>query len=423
MSDSAKLETKVLDWEEDDFEEFEDLRKGVAPMTDDSKKAAAPKSMNDTDENKKWDDDDIDELFPSLLSKEISFKHTNEVAPVGLTTSRTLKKSRARQESELAEREKLLAQKEFAIAQRKKALDGLTDALRNPDAKAVKKYKMLEDSSKAVDKMFKDIQDEEGAGTGADDEKYAGAAVAEFSAWMDLHKASKSVALYDLREREMKIKEREAAIKLQETQLEVSRTKMRRSRRSSIARMMAPNVSVKEVEEKEETESAKVLAVRQRARRRASIQATYDKAKGSNATMEEAKQLLVEAALKVAKAEETEESEMLGADHDDHDEAMTPASPPKASRARKGSTNLPYTPRQNDKVDAALAAEVNDAGVDVYLKRLAMKGKKKRNKNMYQLGNGKKIIVRVVHKVVVASLKDGPAHWVPVLQLLKDEAA
>ena len=50
--------------------------KGVAPMTDDSKKAAAPKSMNDTDENKKWDDDDIDELFPSLLSKEISFKHS-----------------------------------------------------------------------------------------------------------------------------------------------------------------------------------------------------------------------------------------------------------------------------------------------------------------------------------------------------------
>jgi len=418
VSEPAKQEAKV-DYEEDDFEEFENLHKGVANMDTTSKPSLnrqVTTSMFDLQEAKKWDDDDIDDDFTAVLSKEIDFKNSNETAPVGLATNKTLKKSRARQEAELDERERACGQKEFAIAQRKKALDGLTQALRNPDKKAVKKYKMLEDSSKAVDKMFFDIQDEEGAGGGADDEKYAAAAGAEFSAWMDQHTKPHRATLYDLKERELKITEREVAIKLQEQDLEASRTKMRRTRRSSIARMMAPNVSASEQKEKEEDETEKVLAVRQRARRRASITMIYNKSKESGASMEEAKKLVVEAALNVAQAEEAEEAEILGVEADEQDVATTP------SRKRKGSTNLPYVPK-NDAIDKAFAKAINEAGIDVYIKRIPMKGKKKRGKNMYQLGNGKKIIVRVVHKVVVASLKDGPAHWSPAIKLLQDEAA
>lgn len=410
---SSKTEAVSLNLEEDDFEEFEDRNK-VFQKKEEDVKEAPQLGIKIIEEEKKWDDDDIDELFPALLKQEISFQGASYVQPVGYTANLPIKKSRARQEAELLEREKKVSQQEFVVAQRKKALEGLTHALRDPSAKAVKSFeKKLEDSQKAVDLLFKEIHEHEDMHQG-EEEHYQSAAAAEYAAWMTEHKATASAAAYNLREREILLAERERALKVQESLLTETRSKMKRSRRSSVTKMMAANTTLEDVMKKEEEESKKVLRVRQKARRRASIQATYDKVKGEGASVEQAQKLLVQAALSVARAEETEEHELLGDDEKHEDEAA-----PSSAKSK----NLPYLAHKGDKIDAAVADELNKNQFDVSLKLIPHhKGKKGRNRNIYQLGNGTKIFVRVVHKVVVATRKHGQTHWAPLLTLLKELA-
>jgi len=113
--------------------------------------------------------------------------------------------------------------------------------------------------------------------------------------------------------------------------------------------------------------------------------------------------LVVKEAIKLAAQEEDDECNM------GLDELFTEELPEE----EKNWKYLPYNPIPNDEVDEALAEQLNIWEIDVNIKRLKGKNKKKqakskkKNKIIYRLGK-KKYIVRFIHGVLLCKELNPP---------------
>jgi hypothetical protein len=153
-------------------------------------------------------------------------------------------------------------------------------------------------------------------------------------------------------------------------------------------------------EKKRERERAEQqLSEMQNIRRRASILGLQKKLAGESGrrlSNVEKTNLVVEEAIKLA-AQEDDEEASLGLD-----DLITEELPEE----EKSWKYLPYNPIPNDEVDEALAEQLNIWEIDVNIKRLKGKNKKKqakkgkKNKIIYKVGK-KKYIVRFIHGVLL----------------------
>jgi hypothetical protein len=130
---------------------------------------------------------------------------------------------------------------------------------------------------------------------------------------------------------------------------------------------------------------------------------------------------VVDAAVELAKQEEQEDQELgigklFGNDEEEEEQ--------------KKWKYLPYIAIAGDEVDEALAEQVNIYEIDVNIKRIVQKGKKKKkNKILYKI-NKKKYAVRYIHNVLlvkqtVADKKDPKkksTKWVELIPMLRELA-
>merc|ERR1712130_259407 len=107
-------------------------------------------------------------------------------------------------------------------------------------------------------------------------------------------------------------------------------------------------------------------------------------------------ELVVKEAIKLAAQEE----------HEEEDIGIAGLFEEELNEEEKNWKYLPYNPIPNDEVDEALAEQLNIWEIDVNIKRLKGKNKKKqakkgkKNKIIYKLGK-KKYIVRFIHGVLL----------------------
>jgi len=164
-----------------------------------------------------------------------------------------------------------------------------------------------------------------------------------------------------------------------------------------------------EQKNKEKEVAEQQLTEMQNIRRRASIIGLQKKLGSDDAgklSNVDKTKLVVSEAIKLAQQEEVEEAN-IGLD-----ELFTEDLPEE----EKNWKYLPYNPIPNDEVDEALAEQLNIWEIDVNIKRLKGKNKKKqakkgkKNKIIYKLGK-KKYIVRFIHGVLLCKQlgKDAPA--------------
>jgi len=185
----------------------------------------------------------------------------------------------------------------------------------------------------------------------------------------------------------------------------------------------------KEVEKTpEEKEKAKdivsqQLSEMQNIRRRASILGLQKKLgteSGRKLSNVDKTKLVVSEAIKLA-AQEEEEEKNMGLD------ALFDANLPEEEKNWK---YLPYNPIPNDEVDEALAEQLNIWEIDVNIKRLKGKNKKKgakkgkKNKIIYKVAK-KKYVVRFIHGVLLckqigkgAPAKGGFQELIPLLRVV-----
>merc|ERR1712025_538135 len=162
-----------------------------------------------------------------------------------------------------------------------------------------------------------------------------------------------------------------------------------------------------EEQKKRERERAEQqLADMQNIRRRASIISLQKKLgdeSGRRLSNVEKTSLVVKEAIKLAAQEEDDEASM------GLDELFTEELPEE----EKNWKYLPYNPIPNDEVDEALGEQLNIWEIDVNIKRLKGKNKKKqakskkKNKIIYRLGK-KKYIVRFIHGVLLCKQLNPP---------------
>merc|ERR1712165_271237 len=141
---------------------------------------------------------------------------------------------------------------------------------------------------------------------------------------------------------------------------------------------------------KEKEVASQQLTEMQNIRRRASIiglQKKLESESGRRLSNVDKTKLVVSEAIKLAQQEDEEEANM-GL------ESLFSEELPEEEKSWK---YLPYNPIPNDEVDEALAEQLNIWEIDVNIKRL--KGKKKK-KIIYKLGK-KKYIVRFIHGVLL----------------------
>merc|ERR1712038_1856153 len=148
---------------------------------------------------------------------------------------------------------------------------------------------------------------------------------------------------------------------------------------------------------KEKEVASQQLTEMQNIRRRASIiglQKKLESESGRRLSNVDKTKLVVSEAIKLAQQEEEEETNM-GL------ESLFSAELPEEEKNWK---YLPYNPIPNDEVDEALAEQLNIWEIDVNIKRLTRRRKKKnRNakmKDIYRV-NDKKYIVRFIHGVLL----------------------
>lgn len=141
------------------------------------------------------------------------------------------------------------------------------------------------------------------------------------------------------------------------------------------------------------------LAEMQNIRRRASIIGLQKKLVaegGRRLSNVEKTKLVVDEAIKLAAQEEKEEANM----------GLSELFTEELPEEEKSWKYLPYNPIPNDEVDEALAEQLNIWEIDVNIKRLKGKNKKKqskkgrKNKIIYKVGK-KKYIVRFIHGVLL----------------------
>lgn len=163
------------------------------------------------------------------------------------------------------------------------------------------------------------------------------------------------------------------------------------------------------------------LAQMQMIRRRASIIGLKEKLtneSGRRLSSVEKTDAIVTEALKIAKQEDDEE-EMLG---------LAGLFEEELPEEEKSWKYLPYNPVQGNSVDEALAEQLNIWEIDVNIKRLKnkskkRKGKKSKTKDIYRLNN-KKYIVRFIHGVLLckelnsSGAKKGFQEVIPLLRTI-----
>jgi hypothetical protein len=162
-----------------------------------------------------------------------------------------------------------------------------------------------------------------------------------------------------------------------------------------------------EAEKKREKERAEQqLAEMQNIRRRASIIGLQKKLVGDSGrrlSNVEKTALVVKEAIKLAAQEEDEEAS-IGLDELFNEELP---------EEEKNWKYLPYNPIPNDEVDEALAEQLNIWEIDVNIKRLKGRNKKKqakskkKNKIIYKVGKSK-YIVRFIHGVLLCKQLNAP---------------
>jgi len=154
-----------------------------------------------------------------------------------------------------------------------------------------------------------------------------------------------------------------------------------------------------EEKRKERERNEQQLAEMQNIRRRANIIGLQKKLvgeKGRRLSNVEKTTLVVKEAIKLAAQEETEEQSM----------GLTENFTEELPEEEKSWKYLPYNPIPNDEVDEALGEQLNIWEIDVNIKRLKGKNKKKqakkgkKNKIVYRVGK-KRYIVRFIHGVLL----------------------
>jgi len=177
-----------------------------------------------------------------------------------------------------------------------------------------------------------------------------------------------------------------------------------------------------EQKKREKDVAEQQLTEMQNIRRRASIIGLQKKLASENgrrlSNVDKTK-LVVSEAIKLAQQEEEEETSM-GL------EALFTEELPEEEKNWK---YLPYNPIPNDEVDEALAEQLNIWEIDVNIKRLKGKNKKKqakkgkKNKIIYKLGK-KKYIVRFIHGVLLCKQlgKDAKGGFQELIPLLRKVA-
>jgi len=173
--------------------------------------------------------------------------------------------------------------------------------------------------------------------------------------------------------------------------------------------------------QKDKETAGQQLIEMQNIRRRASIIGLQKKLvseSGRKLSNVDKTKLVVSEAIKLAAQEEAEEKDMGLA------ELFTAELPEE----EKNWKYLPYNPIPNDEVDEALAEQLNIWEIDVNIKRLKGKNKKKqakkgkKNKILYKFGK-KKYVVRFIHGVLLckqqgkgAPAKGGFQELIPLLR-------
>lgn len=179
----------------------------------------------------------------------------------------------------------------------------------------------------------------------------------------------------------------------------------------------------KALEEAQEDQAQQDMLAMQELRRRShavGLQKKMKSEEGRRLSQVEKNAYVVDAAVELAKQEEQEDQELGIGKLFDQDE----------EEEQKKWKHLPYIAIAGDEVDEALAEQVNIYEIDVNIKRIVQKGKKKKkNKILYKI-NKKKYAVRYIHNVLlvkqtVADKKDPKkksTKWVELIPMLRELA-
>jgi len=173
-------------------------------------------------------------------------------------------------------------------------------------------------------------------------------------------------------------------------------------------------------EEKEIALKEAELSEMQTIRRRASVIGLKEKitkeriTSGRKTTNAEETNIIVQEAIKLAKQEEEEEAQ-LGFEDSKEDEELP--------EEEKNWKYLPYVAVSGSEVDEALAEQLNIYEIDVDIKRLSKKRKKKgKTKDIYRIKD-KKYIVRYIHGVLLSrELTGGKSTFEELIPLLRKVA-
>jgi len=170
----------------------------------------------------------------------------------------------------------------------------------------------------------------------------------------------------------------------------------------------AEGMKKSDAQKKAESErAAQQLTEMQNIRRRASILGLQKKLVGESGrrlSNVEKTELVVKEAIKLAAQEEAEEASM----------GLDTLFVEELPAEEKNWKYLPYVPIPNDEVDEALGEQLNIWEIDVNIKRLKGKNKKrqhkkgKKNKIIYKVGKKKRYVVRFIHGVLLCKQLNPP---------------
>jgi len=394
----------VADLEDEDY--FEEFDFGVGQ---EGEKMETDQKDDDEEifgEAEKWDDDDIEEDFATILKAELKISEKADDFDIDVITkqeiaTREAKRLKKKQRKEaMCVKELQLLKQEKLLEQRKKVYIAYTlDAVTVTEEKKAnrRKGKNKDKEKEEVQNYFKDLI------TGSDLPTPEASKEEFLNDLKSIVRKDKGIPMSMQREN---LSDKDKELKRKEKYLAAQHERFLKHRRNQVAKLLSATAAEDEVKTREEKETIKAIGVRQNKRRLASLVIGQDKAQNmTDVTKEDMDKIVLHHAQEVAFCEGIEERELFGSD--------------TTKVKSKSKKCLPYKAVAGDIIDVgvgeALAADKFNCGFA--LNKDAGKFEKFANTREYVLEDNSIVRVKLVHKVVLATATDDNT-WTPLVRFL-----
>lgn len=400
--------------DEDFFEEFDlDTCAGEKMEVEDTKEEDDEEIFGEAE---KWDDDDIEEDFSSILKHELKISETADDFDIDVITRQELA-AREEKRTKRKERQEALAERELEILSKDKELDQrkkvhINYSLEPVEVKKVperRRAKRKETENVVVIDYFNELL----SSIPADDRPTLEHSKEKFLD--DLKPIIPKIILLPFSVQRETLSDKEKELKRKEKFLDAQYERYLKVRRNHVSKLLSAMATEEEVNKKEAEELQKAVKARQTKRRHAALIIALDKAVNmSDVKKEDMDKTVLHIAQALARTEGLEEKIVLKEEKTWEGEDI-----------KKNAKCLPYKSVAGDDIDKAVGKELTEAKLNCPISRCKDKSLHSSNTTRYSLFTDKAstIKVKVVNKIVLASSEDSNGEWSLFTEFLQSKTS